>query len=405
MKLSEIKVGERFRTDYGDVEGLAESIRRFGLLTALTVTPDGELLAGGRRFRAAQLAGLEEVPVRIVEQLSDRDKRLVELEENIRRKDLSWKEEIALKAEIDRLLKLENPNHTQKETAQEYFGETASNFSRDLELAKAVEVFPELANCENKFQAVRQYRKMKEDGQWLMKHAQQKVAPKQWKWAEDHYQIGNALDGMRGLKDNTYHVIECDPPYGLTKDQVISDNATELELFSDDDYKLHVDVLRETYRIASENSYLLLWHAVSQIQMIHSAFAQTDWKPNVVPAIWLKPNASFNPTPDMKLSSKYEVFTVARKGNPKLVHPRNNVFEFSTVAPQDRIRHAEKPVELYSELLDYFVHPGMQVLCPFLGSGNFLIACYLRNIISFGWDLDESLKPQFIERVRRRFSE
>lgn len=404
MKVNEIKVGERFRVDYGDIEGLAESIKRFGLISPIAVTPNGELLAGGRRFKAAQLAGLEEVPVRIIVELSERDKRLVELEENIQRKELSWKEEISLKAEIDRLLRVDNPQHTQKETALEYFGETPANFSRDLELARAIEVFPELKECDNKFQASRAYRKMKEDGQWLLRHAQQKVAPNQWKWAEEHYQIGDALKQLELLKPSSFHFIECDPPYGLSMDQVISDKATELELFTSNDYEFNRELLSKLFIVAADHSWLILWHAISKLSMIHEILTTTGWNFDAVPAIWLKNASTINMNPDLKLSPKYEVFTVARKGSPKLVAPRDNVFEFSRVVPKDRIRHAEKPPELYLEILSYFVQPGMRLLCPFLGSGNFLIACYEKNLTAFGWELEESLKPLFVERVKRTFT-
>jgi len=168
VKIHDIKIGKRWRDDYGDLEGLADSIKRHGLLSPITVSPSGELLAGGRRLKAAQLAGLSEIPTWTVECLTEGDQRLVELEENIQRKDLTWQEEISLKAEIDRLLKLKDPKHTQKSTATHFFGETPANFSRDLELAKAVSVFDELKQCDNKHQAARLYKKLKEDGAWAL---------------------------------------------------------------------------------------------------------------------------------------------------------------------------------------------------------------------------------------------
>jgi ParB family chromosome partitioning protein len=77
------------------LEELAASIREKGLLQPLLVRPKGEgyeLVAGERRFRAAQLAGLEEVPV-LVRDLTDQEALELALVENLQREDLSPVEE------------------------------------------------------------------------------------------------------------------------------------------------------------------------------------------------------------------------------------------------------------------------------------------------------------------------
>jgi len=74
------------------------SIRERGIMTPLLVSHDGEraiLVAGGRRLAAAIELALPDVPVRYVKPgLSAEDIELIELEENIRRKDLSWQDEV-----------------------------------------------------------------------------------------------------------------------------------------------------------------------------------------------------------------------------------------------------------------------------------------------------------------------
>ena len=71
---------------------LAASIRRVGIRTPLFVRPlpNGlfELIAGERRFRAAQVASLALVPVLVME-VSDLEARVIELEDNLLREDLN----------------------------------------------------------------------------------------------------------------------------------------------------------------------------------------------------------------------------------------------------------------------------------------------------------------------------
>jgi ParB family chromosome partitioning protein len=67
MKVADIKVGKRIREDMGDIQSLAESIEDLGLLHPVLVTPEGFLLSGERRLRAAKLLGWADIPVSIVE--------------------------------------------------------------------------------------------------------------------------------------------------------------------------------------------------------------------------------------------------------------------------------------------------------------------------------------------------
>ena len=88
----------RMRMDPAALEDLAASIREHGILQPILVTRDPQtsgqylIVAGERRWRAAQLAGLSEVPV-IVTELTDRDRLAVALVENVQREDLSPLEE------------------------------------------------------------------------------------------------------------------------------------------------------------------------------------------------------------------------------------------------------------------------------------------------------------------------
>jgi ParB/RepB/Spo0J family partition protein len=65
IQISRIKVGERRREEMGDVAGLAESIKRHGLLQPIVVDGDLNLVAGGRRLRACQLLGWDKIEARV----------------------------------------------------------------------------------------------------------------------------------------------------------------------------------------------------------------------------------------------------------------------------------------------------------------------------------------------------
>ena len=88
--LAESANNPRRRFDEAALNELAESIRTQGILAPLVVRPVGqhfEIVAGARRFRAAQIVGLETAPVRIVE-LSDAHALEASIVENLQRRDV-----------------------------------------------------------------------------------------------------------------------------------------------------------------------------------------------------------------------------------------------------------------------------------------------------------------------------
>jgi ParB family transcriptional regulator, chromosome partitioning protein len=85
----------RRRVDESELAGLAASVAAHGILQPILVTetPDGyQLVAGERRLRAAQIAGLERIPA-VIRQLADRDQLELALVENLQRADLNAIEE------------------------------------------------------------------------------------------------------------------------------------------------------------------------------------------------------------------------------------------------------------------------------------------------------------------------
>lgn len=118
--------------DEAALKELAESIREHGVLQPLLVRPVAEkdryeIIAGERRWRASQIAGVHEVPV-IIRELSDADALEIALIENIQRQDLSALEEAdgyqRLIAEF---------NHTQEDLAK-IIGKSRSHIANTLRL-------------------------------------------------------------------------------------------------------------------------------------------------------------------------------------------------------------------------------------------------------------------------------
>lgn len=116
-----------------DLAELAESIRQKGLVQPILVRPDPvggyEIVAGERRWRAAQLAGLHTVPV-IVRDLADQEVLELALIENVQRADLNAIEEAIGYNEL-----IERFGYTQERMA-EVIGKSRSHVANTLRLLK-----------------------------------------------------------------------------------------------------------------------------------------------------------------------------------------------------------------------------------------------------------------------------
>ncbi|MBI1771731.1 MAG: ParB/RepB/Spo0J family partition protein [Burkholderiales bacterium] len=146
LNVAQMQAGKyqpRTRMDEGALAELAASIKAQGLMQPILVRPIGknngvtryEIIAGERRFRASQMAGLDEVPV-LVKDVDDQAAAAMALIENIQREDLNPLEEAQ---GIHRLITDFSFTHEQAANAVGRSRSAVSNLLRLLNLAKPVQ--------------------------------------------------------------------------------------------------------------------------------------------------------------------------------------------------------------------------------------------------------------------------
>ena len=98
-------------------DDLEPSIAAKGLLQPIVINSKLELVAGERRITACKNLGWIEVPTVLVDNLTRVELEILELEENVRRRDLTWQENVRAVARIHNLYLEDDPEWTQRETA------------------------------------------------------------------------------------------------------------------------------------------------------------------------------------------------------------------------------------------------------------------------------------------------
>lgn len=138
LRLSELEPNrDQPRKQFSEeaIQTLADSIQQYGMIQPILVRPLGlnyQIVAGERRWRAARMLGLDEVPV-VIRDLSDEETMAIALIENLQRENLNPMEEAGGYAQL-----MEKCGMTQEEVAK-HVGKSRSAIANSLRLLKLPE--------------------------------------------------------------------------------------------------------------------------------------------------------------------------------------------------------------------------------------------------------------------------
>jgi site-specific DNA-methyltransferase (adenine-specific) len=409
LKLSDIKVGFRFREDLGDISELADKIRatkglKFNFIVVEETLNEGtleyHLLAGGRRFKAYELlsSGSEEVwkgqeytaedleryasiPCTILKDLTPEDRLKIEFIENMSRKDFTWQEAAALVKEF----------HTQKgvtfgkattgrgktgwsirDTAEE-LGLFPSQVVDYLKLADGLVISSSLGEIKQKSKALTKLKRQKiVDVANLLdiegySHADIKVV------------CADSREYLLSVPNDSVDLIITDPPWGINFESISSDARTDGYVSYDDKFDPleNLEILTLCYQKLRPNCPLYMFYSAFPEKIIEGIelLKLAGFEVERVPLIWYKKHVLSHMSAETRHMVNYEPLLYAWKGErPFFNRPSRNVFEHQ-VAYLNRIHSAEKSESLLSELIELHTQQGDMVMDPFGGSCKVADAC------------------------------
>lgn len=411
-----ILIKERFREDKGEIELFAEDLKENGQITPIVVQPipgkrdKVRLMAGERRVLAAKHLGW--TTIRAESRAGDdREGTLkVELSENVQRKAFNWPEVAKLEKAIFELRKSKDKNYTLRD-AEEDRELSKSIIGRRIQIAKALDLLPELEKCETADEAWKAYKKLEEAAG--IQHLKSKVSAEVLaapQWAADHYRVGDCIEGMASLEEGTFDFAEFDPPYAIdllrrkARNEGVGHTEDYNEIADKDFPPFMKATLAQMYRCMKENSFGVVWYAMQWHGPVYAWIKQAGFACNPLPGIWYKGPSGQTAQPDIALASCYEPFFLVRKGQPRMMKQgRGNVFHFSPIPPSRKIHPTERPPEMLDDLISTICFPGSKILVPCLGSGATLRAAYRGGHTGVGFDLAQGNKDRFLRAVAAEF--
>ena len=405
VPIGEIKIGQRQRTDYGNIDGLAISIQTYGLLHPIIIDADGHLIAGERRLRAARKLQWSTISATRKEKLNDIERAELELEENVKRHDIDWKDKARAIRDIQVMKEKQHgrrgrgpaaegkkgdPGWAQQDTAA-LAGVSTAAVSRAITLADALDGDPTLAKCKNANEAMRkltQTEAVAVDAEIARRFkASDLVLTNQLKH-------GDCLVGLRTLEADSVDLVVTDPEYGygIEDSAAMATHADDLAHLSkpaDVLFTLLDQVLRECYRVLKPNRHLFIFYGCEHYERIKGLLTGAGFDVCLWPLIWDKGISVSGTAEGIWHSCSYEPFLQARKGRRKLRDHKNAVYSYPTVPTARRIHETEKPVGLFLEIIEAASEPGELVIDPFAGSAASLEAAMMGGREALGWELDD----------------
>ena len=374
---------ERQRRELRNIDDLALSIRNRGLINPITIDQDYNLIAGERRLTACLQLGWTSISVQFTSDLDYYELQMIELEENVKRENLTWQEEVEAISRFHQL-KLDNePGWTQTATS-EALGMSEPDVSKKLavaaqmhnevvagadRLAAAVNIVQRnierkktsaIANVDAIFAGVMQ----EEETVSVEASALPLLNVDFHTWQESY-------DGPK------FNLIHCDFPYGINVADAPRMSATIKDHYEDspDIYWALLHRLSLAMdNVVAESAHLIFWHSMKFHSETKEALERMGWKCNPFPLIWHKSDGSgIAPDPQRGPRQTYEAAVYATRGDRKITQAGCVANSFAYPGRRDGAIHAsEKPYMMLKHFLRMICDEYSSVLDPTCGSANAL---------------------------------
>lgn len=405
IKTSKIKFNEnyeRFRKDMGSIPDLATSIQKFGQIQPIVITKDFELVAGGRRL-AACLFLKKDIAYVFIDDLSEIDKRLIELEENIQRLNFSPAEEALAIEELHRLKQKEfgvavpgQRGGWKLEDTAKKLGKSAQTISRSLDVAKAVRQNPILMEAKTKQEiqsSIRGKRKIIEKALALAKRVNDPIL----KEVNEIVSEGDWLGWIQRLPNNSVDVIITDPPYGMDVHKQTAGSIGQTGFKFKDDFQyaqfLYSELAKESFRVGSNLSHAIVFCSGQLLNYATEEFRKAGWLVWNRPIVWIKADSGQSNNPSMWPASCSEFAIFCRQEKSSIENfPMPDWVQFPPLLGEKRTHPTEKPLKLMKWILNYVGFKGAKVIDPFAGSYSSIQAAIDMDMNAQGCDLAPECK-------------
>jgi len=348
------------------IEKVAMSLKEYGFRQPIVVDKDRVIVAGHTRFRASKKLGLKQVPVSIIDNLTEEQINAYRIADNRTAEESEWDNEL-LKMEIKEL--------------------EAKDFKLDL-----------LGFNDEQLNDI-----LFEEKQGLTDEDEVPEAPEEpisklgdiWKLGNHRVMCGDSIDyeDVNKLMNNKIaNLVNTDPPYGVNYQSNMRTKSDKFDVIKNDDKILDINPMIDKF----SKGWVFIWTTWKVIDKWLDNTKSFGFPTNMV--VWHKGGGGIG---DLKktFSTDYEMALVFNRGAELCGKRIGSVWKLQKDKAIKYKHPTQKPVELSVEAIDKTTKPKAVILDLFLGSGSTLIACEKLDRICYGMELD----PKYCDVIIKRW--
>ena len=408
---------DRYRRDLGDLEELGKSLEETGQIQPIIINRQHELVVGGRRLAACILRSIKVLAI-YKDVANPVTMRLWELEENLRRKDLTPAEYALGVDDYHTIMQQQHGEatsgkeggHTLDATAK-VLGKTRGSVISELEMAEMVKAFPELKQAKTKSEIKKAAKGLKKlDAAMKGLEHYEEVIGKGVKTFKLHHM--DAVEHMESLPDGCKDILLTDPLYGISADEMAIGlgGKTGGTLMSagykiSDEVQGALDLLfilaGSSFRFTTPAAHGYVFCGPEHFWVLRQVFIKAGWRVHIKPIIWIKREVGQCNVPSAWPSSCYEMLMYIRKDESKIVKEgQKDWIECPPVPPEQKLHPFEKPVPLLLDLLERVSLPGQSLYDPFMGCASSIEAGLEMKLICEGVDNSLEAYSTAVKRIK-----
>ena len=417
VELSKIKVGpDRQRKDLGDLTELKHSLQTVGQINPIVVDDDYNLIAGERRLTAMKELGWNLVNVQRMSDLDPLSREQVELDENIRRSDLTWQEHATAVARYHNLCKqLAGDKPWNTEDTATKLGIGSRTIDRLLDVAGAIAEgdplvleAPKLSVAygivERKRERGRAVEGDKLDALLSGPRPTEKITKLDISTADLDEESAGELDTSgwapiecadfnewaREYEGPRFNFLHCDFPYGINADKHDQGSAKDFGGYADGEevyWKLLTTLQECMDTLVAPSAHMMFWFSMNSYSSTKSALESMGWRVNPHPLVWHKiDNSGVLPDPKRSPRQIYETAFLCSRGDRFIVRAKSNAVGHPNTK---NIHMSEKPYWMLHHFFQMFVDETTNMLDPTCGSGNSILVATDLGGKAYGLELNE----------------
>jgi hypothetical protein len=351
-----------------DLGNLKESISRLGLIHPIVITRAGELVSGERRLTSCRELGWTHIPSQFVDEIDKRILRCIELEENTKRKNLTWQEENDAVVEQYSLYKEIEPESSLINIASR-MGRDESSVRQHIEVKEERKKTPKVNEEKTFREAIKTTHgiKAKRAQDELYTHAG--TVPG---YIQSPIINIDFIDWSESYDGPKFNLLHCDFPYGINS-QDSGQNPSGYSDTPETYFQLLKALSINLDNFCSPSAHMIFWFSPKYYcQTWELLKLLDDFKFDELPLIWVRDDQK-GIVPDRHKRPRriYETAFFGWRGDRSLIRVKNNAF----VGPSPSGDHAhEKSQDALEYFFEMVVDGNTTILDPTCGSGSALRA-------------------------------